>query len=349
MKRVLLLAPLMLGFIASFLLLDRPVIASEPSSGLSLQVTPSPLIATVKPGEKSSLEVKVRNQNVVAEKLLIEPRSFHVNSTSGAVEIDDQKPPEIADWISFSEPTFDIGPGEWKDLKVNIAVPEDAGFSYYFSLNIRRANDPKTNSERLLKGSVAIFTLLNVDRPGATRQVELMDVSLDQSLYEYLPATIKLRFKNTGNTILQPYGNVFIQRENNTSNPITTLPVNDTRGYLLPGTERVLSASWTDGFPIYENSTSSEGKTVKNLRWNVDKVSHFRIGKYTAKVVAVYNDGHRDVPIEKIVTFWVIPWKAIASLVFIIAAVILLSRFLIKRKTEKAVQKALSNRNKQES
>jgi hypothetical protein len=349
MKRVFLLALIVLGATMGVLLTYKPTAAAEPAGGLAVQVTPSPLVATVKPGETNSLEIKVRNTSPSPEKLTIEPRSFTVDSATGDIKINDATLPEIAEWISFSEPTFDIKAGEWKTIKVNIAVPKEAGFSYYFTLNIRRATDPKISSGRQLKGSVAIFTLINIDRPGATRKVELIDVSADQSVYEYLPATIKLRFKNTGNTILQPYGNLFLQRISTDKTPISTLPVNDQRGYLLPGTERLLTATWTDGFPVYETSTTNDGKTVKNLKWNIDKISHFRIGKYTAKVVAVYNDGTRDVPIEKVVTFWVIPWRAIGGLIIAIAALLLVGRFFIKRKTERAVRKALAKRDKQES
>ncbi|MGB3073255.1 MAG: hypothetical protein WBB68_03290, partial [Candidatus Moraniibacteriota bacterium] len=42
-----------------------------------------------------------------------------------------------------------------------------------------------------------------------------------------------------------------------------------------------------------------------------------RFGKYTAKMLLVYDDGTRDIPIEGVVSFWVMPWRLIAGAVFI--------------------------------
>jgi hypothetical protein len=324
--------------------------AAEPQSGFSLQVTPSPLVASVKPGETTTLDLKLRNTGTSLEKLVIQPRSFKVDNASGEIKLDETKAPEISDWLTFSEPTFTLKPGEIKTQKVSIAVPEKAGFSYSFILVVRRAetvSDPTAG--RQLEGSVAIFTLLNVDRPGATRKIELAEVKTTQQIYEFLPITIKLRFKNVGNTIVQPYGNIFVQRESTDEKPITTLPVNDKRGYILPGTERVLDVDWKDGFAVYETITDASGKQVKNLKRDPNKLADFRIGKYTAKIVAVYNDGQRDVPIEKIVTFWVIPWRAIGITILSLTGGFFIVRFFVKRKTDKAVKKALAARDKASS
>ena len=149
---------------------------------------------------------------------------------------------------------------------------------------------------------MAVFTLLNVNRPDATRKLDLVSLEPTQRVYEYLPATINIRLKNTGNSIVQPYGNLFIQRSSNDTKPIATLPVNEAQGYILPGTERVLTAVWDDGFPRYTTSTDASGATKTTLEWNIDTVRKFRFGQYTAKVVAVYNDGTRDIPITAEVT-----------------------------------------------
>lgn len=351
MKRVFLF-----GLIAASLsilgtvLLMQSAHAAEPTGEFSLQVTPSPIVTTVKPGEVKELELKIHNTGSSAENLIIQPRSFHYDSTSGEPKLDENTPPEIASWITFANPTFSLKAGDWFTQKIKIDVPKQAGFSYSFVMMIKRAQDPNNPSAgRQLKGTVAVFALLNVDRPGATRKLEITDVSTTQQIYEFLPVTIKVRFKNTGNTIIQPYGNIFVQRESTDSSPISTLPVNQGRGYLLPSTERVLSAEWKEGFAVYETKTDASGNQVKYLKRNPDKLSQFRIGKYTAKIVAVYNDGTRDVPIEKVVTFWVVPWRAIGLSLLVIIGLIFLSRFFIKRKTEKAVKKALASRKTEEN
>ena len=103
---------------------------------------------------------------------------------------------------------------------------------------------------------------------------------------------------------MQPYGNVYIQRGSKDTTPLAVLPLNDARSYVLPNTDKTVSIAWNDGWPVRKKDGD---KTV--VDWNDESTSHFRFGKYTAKVVAVYNDGSRDVPVVGETTFWVIPWK----------------------------------------
>jgi hypothetical protein len=53
------------------------------------------------------------------------------------------------------------------------------------------------------------------------------------------------------------------------------------------------------------------GKEVLETTWDWSKADRFRIGKYTAHVLMIYDNGVRDIPMEAIVSFWVIPWKII--------------------------------------
>ena len=297
--------------------------AQTPSSDFSLQVTPSPIVTTLKPGTTTTLELKVRNAGTGTESLKIEPRPFTVDNETGEVKLDDTASPEIASWVSYSSPKFTIKPGEWFTQKVTIALPKDTGFSYSLALVISRTNNPSTiEGSRLIKGSLAVFTLINVDRPGATRKLEVEKFSTSAGVYEYLPATVDIKFKNSGNTIVQPYGNVFIQQGSGDKTPIATLPVNNKGGYILPSNKRLLSTDWTNGFPMYQVSQDSSGTEKKTETWDWSQIANFRIGQYTAKLVAVYNDGQRDIPIVQEVTFWVLPWKIIlvALVVIIILA-----------------------------
>ena len=293
--------------------------ASAQASDFSLQVSPSPLVTTLKPGTETTLELKIRNGGTGTEDLRIEPRKFTVDKNSGQVTVSDTEPSEIAPWIKFGASRFTIKPGEWYTQTVKIALPKNTGFSYSLALIISRANNPQsTESGRLIKGSVAVFTLINVDRPGATRKMDVTEFSSNAGIYEYLPAKLNIRFENTGNTIAQPYGNIFIQRGSKDGEPLATLPVNDKRGYILPGTERLLETNWSQGFPSYQISMDANGNEKKSETWEWSQLSNFRIGQYTAKLVAVYNDGQRDIPIEKEVTFWVIPWKILLGFLVVI-------------------------------
>src|SRR5882757_869615 len=124
------------------LLLLPKVHAADVPSDFSLQVTPSPLVATVKPGQTSQLELKIRNAGTGSENLKIEPRSFTFNSKNGQVSLQDTTPPDISQWISLSAPKFTVQSGQWFSEKVNLSLPKDAGFSYSFALVISRQSEP---------------------------------------------------------------------------------------------------------------------------------------------------------------------------------------------------------------
>lgn len=293
-------------------LLALPKAAHADGTGeFSLQVSPSPLVTTVKPGQATTTELKIRNAGPQTEHLSIVPRTFKIDPDTQKLDLDDTKPPEFASWIQFGSPTFAIQSGQTVTQKVIFNVPKDAGFSYSFALMIHRTDDtqPKVDSGRVLKGSVAIFALINVDRPGAVRSVQVAKFAPTQKVYEYLPADFQIEFNNNGNTIVQPAGNIFIQRDTHDKTPIDTLAVNSGGGYILPGTKRSLHTEWNNGFPVVKTTTADTGATQKHTDWNWSNLSNLRFGKYTAKLVAIYNDGTRDIPVESDVTFWVIPWK----------------------------------------
>lgn len=286
--------------------------ATDPDHGFALQVTPSPLVVTVTPGQSTTTDLKIRNGGVNTEDLKIESRSFKIDGATGDIKLNQTEPAEISDWISFSAPKFTVKSGEWFTEKITFDLPKESGFSYPFALIISRQKEPQpVSGGRLIHGAVAVFTLVNVDRPGATRQLDVTKFAATRKIYEFLPATFEVKFKNVGNSIVQPYGNIFIQRGDNDASPIAILPVNEQHGYTLPGVERTLSVAWRDGFPVYNASTKADGTTKNQLAWNWGDASNLRFGRYKAKLVAVYNDGNRDVPIMSEISFWVIPWRII--------------------------------------
>lgn len=303
---ICLVATFVLGLLTLFTF-NTPVNAAD--GEFTLQVSPSPMVLVLKPGETSTHELKIRNTGTETEQLRIDPRVFSINE-NGKVALDDLKvPSEIGDWISFSAQEFTVKAGETYTQKVTFAIPESAGFSYSFSLVVTRQDPPSAATKQRLQGKVAIFCLISIDRSGATRTIELQELKTDQGIYEYLPAMINVTLKNSGNTIVRPVGNIFIQRGSDDSTPITTLPVNSGDGYILPDSIRTLSANWSDGFQVVKTATDAAGNIQKNVEWNWSQLSSIRVGKYTAKVVVLYNDGQRDVPVVGEVSFWVIPWK----------------------------------------
>jgi hypothetical protein len=333
---------LALALLGCMVVLATPLPAAAAEGDFSLQITPSPLVTTMHPGDRSVLELKIRNTGTSSENLKLETRGFTIDNNTGKVTLSDSPPPDIT-WVSFEPSKFTVAPGQLFTDKIHINLPAQTGFSYSLAVVISRQSETKaTSGGRLIKGSVADFMLVNVDRPGATRKLNVAQFSVAKRFYEYLPAEIEVKLKNTGNSLVQPYGNVFIQR-GKAGKPISVLPVNDQRGYFLPGVKRSLNLQWNDGFPHYKTTTSSDGKTSRHLVWNWQDTSKLRIGKYTAKLVAVYNDGGHDVPIEGEVSFWVIPWKLILG-ALVVAILVIYGLWSLVRKIVRGFKKVATKR-----
>ena len=303
--------------------------AHAQDEGFSVQVTPSPLVATIKPGVSTTLELKIQNTGSKTEEYITQLRAFSVDSQSGSIDLSNDEPKDIRSFVRFEAPQFTLEPGEWFNQRIYIDAPDDSGFSYSFAILIQRSKTPNTqNSGAALEGSVAVFTLLNIDRPGATRSLEVVEFSSKKRVYEYLPSELALTIQNTGNSIVAPGGNVFIGRGENDAQPIGVLKVNDQGGYVIPGSQREYTIVWTDGFPAYQNTNS-----VTKLEWDFSKLSQFRIGKYTAKAIVLFDNGERDVPVEAVVTFWVIPWKILIGMVIVVLLLVVGSGTVLKKST----------------
>lgn len=325
--------------IISMPLIGGSLVKAVDDGGFSVQVTPSSLIATIEPGKKSTLELRINNSGSKTETFKMGLSSFSINETTGNVDLGNEEPKDIASFVSFDQPEFSIEPGQWINQRVFIDTPVDAGFSYSFAIMVLRSEKiiPQ-NGGASLQGSVAVFTLLNVNRSDAVRKIEVLEFTSKQKVYEYLPTEFSITIKNSGNTIVAPKGNVFISRKAGDVNPIDVLQVNQSGGYTLPDTSRKLNMEWNNGFPAYEQVNG-----VPKLVWDYSNLSKLRIGKYTAKAIVIYDDGERDVPIEAIVSFWVIPWKIIGGLLLLLTLVfvgvfttIKKSSSLFKRKPKKA-------------
>ena len=313
--------------------------AATPSGGFSLQVTPSPLVATIKPGQQSVLELKIHNANTAPEDLKMGLQSFSIDEQTGKIDLKNSLPDDVKSFVSFSDPTFHIEAGQWFTEKIIIDTPANAGFSYSFATIISRQNPAvATKGSSAIEGSVAVFTLLGVDRPGAIRKLDISEISSVKHVYEYLPAHLSLKLKNSGNTLLLPKGNIFISRTTNARTPLAVININPGNGYILPSTSRILENDWSDGFPSYQKTTKDDGSVGSKLMWNWSNLSQLRIGKYVAHVVAVYSDGVRDIPVEATVSFWVIPWKLLLG-VALFAVLVIVGIVTTLRKSAKLVKR----------
>jgi len=323
-----------------------PAALAQPSpTGFSAQISPLPILLNAKPGTSVSTDLRVNNPSSSPETLKVVVKTFSQDGPDGIVTLHD---PTAADtfvnWIHFSKTQFDAPPGQWQTVHMTVDVPKTAAFGYYYAVEFTSANQPAASGNNAkIQGAVASFVLLNATAPGEKKQLSVTSFSADHKSYEFLPVNFSIRLHNSGNIYAGASGNIFIMRG---SKQVGVLTVNGSRGLILPGSNRLFTASWTDGFPVYKTIYGSNGQPVLNkdgtpkqkLTWDFSQASKLRFGHYTAKLALVYNDGQHDVPISGSVSFWVIPWRIVGGIIALLALIAgLIAYVLVLRRRLKRV------------
>jgi hypothetical protein len=303
-------------FLAAALIIALPTLA-QTTGDLRLTTSPLPINIKTTPGSNVSALLKIKNDGNQKENLKVDVMKFKADSITGAPQLLEREAgDDFFDWVTFSEKNFQIDSNEWKTITADFKIPDTASYGYYYAIVFARADQQVPTGERqtVLSGGTATLVLINVEVPGAKRQLEIENFSVSKNIFEFLPTDFNVKIRNSGNVHVSPKGNIFLSRGN--KNDVAILDVNAGQGSILPNSPREFNSQWNDGFPVYQEKIENgqpvldkDGKPTYELKWNWKDASKLRWGKYTAKLVMVYDDGQRDVPIEGEVSFWVVPWR----------------------------------------
>ncbi len=309
------------------LLVALPVLSQTPNepppAPINLTLSPTFVNLVADPSEEVFSQFRLTNNNSFREYFKIDIAKYEAGETINIVEATAED--EFVSWITFEEPQFSVDPNQTKTVRFTIAPPKSASLGYYYALIISRVQEQKAEEvgQPVVSAAPAFSVLLEVRSPNAKRELQLVDFKTSRFFYEYLPVEFETIFKNTGNVHIVPSGDVFIDWGN--QKDIAILPVNFGRANVLPQTNRELNVSWGDGFavgvPKVENGKvvrDSKGNIVSRTNYDFKKADKFRIGRYTAHLIAVYDNGERDIPVEATVSFWVFPWKLIGMTLLVL-------------------------------
>lgn len=293
----------------------RSTSPQPPQAGINLTLSPTFLNLTANPGEAIDSQFRVRNNSNFTEYLRIRLAKFETLDGGKPVLSDVGPEDSFVSWVEIPEREFSVSPNETKTIKFTITPPKEASLGYYYAFVVERVQEREGEGQSaVLTGSPALLTLLEVRSPNAKRELQLVGFKTDKLWYEYLPTNFIVQVKNSGNVHVVPSGNIFIDQGG--KKDIAILAANESRGNVLPQTEREFTTSWDDGMITF---TPEPGSSQMSTSFNFDKpLSTFRIGKYTANLLLVYDNGERDVPIEATVSFWVIPWKIIGGALLVV-------------------------------
>lgn len=303
---------------------DVPLPVGKP---LHLETSPLPINLVADPGKTVTTDLRVRQGSGEDARLKVSLMKFAAYGEEGKPRLVDREPgDDYFDWVKFDKTSFNAPNNVWQTVKMTISVPKAAAFGYYYAVVFSRVGDDvRREKMTTLAGGTAVLVLLEARNPNAKRTLELASLSTKHRVYEFLPAEIDVKLANTGNVHGIPHGDVFITQG---KKQVAALPINAHGGNILPGSKRIYPVEWKDGFPHYDYEMEDgkikldkNGKQVKHLKWDLAKLMSFRMGKYTAHLFAVYDDGSHDVPLEAEVSFWVIPWRFLLVVLVALALV----------------------------
>lgn len=315
-------------------------------------VTVSPIFfdLSADPGTNITSKVRIRNNtnSPIPLKLGVEKISGDLN---GNVVLKQDKNDETLSWIKFDNDSVVIQPLEWAEVPFTINIPASAAYGYYWAITLAQdKSNPLTKSGVSLTGAAGVPILLNVRKAGAKAEAKILNFSVDNFVSEYLPVNFTVKVENIGNIHVEPHGNIFITGSGNKN--LAALDVNSTLGNIIPNSARIFNASWDDGFLVKEPvlvdgqvKVDKNGKQLEQITINWNKLTSFRIGKYTANLILVYDNGTRDIPLESTISFWVIPYKVIAGIVVTLLILFFIVRRLIKAYIARELKKRLKTSN----
>lgn len=337
----------LLGLITFFLLSISAFAQSPALSNYDVTVSPVYFDLSSNPESSVSDKVRIRNNTNSPLPIRIEVKRL-TGDVNGDLTLKNDNSDNSLSWIKFKDVTFVAKPLEWTDVPFTIDIPKEAAYGYYYAITFANdTNSPLGKTGAAITGAAAVPVLLNVRKEGAKAEAKILNFSTKSQVYEYLPVDFSVKVENSGNIHVRPHGNIFISDGGNKN--LAILDVNPSAGSIIPNTNKAFEVSWSDGFlvkePVLEGGQKKldkDGNPVEKLTINWDKLTSFRIGKYTANLLLVFDNGKRDVSLDATTTFWVVPYKAIIVIIIAAIVIFLITRFLLRRYIQKQIRKGMA-------
>ncbi len=299
------------------LFLVSPILAQQSADNKSIGIeVSSPLYEyTIKPGSVQQDIIKIKNVGSQVQTYFPQALDFKSDNKSGTPvflkEGEENGTYSLAKWILVSKDKITIEPGKSEALNFNISVPEDAEPGGHYA-GILFSTEPVVPTEGTgigLTSKVGSLVLVRV-AGDAKEAAKITDFSADKDTYDKAEVKFSTTVENTGNVHVQPKG--VIEVKNVFGGTVAGLDVNQLASNVLPGSSRIFDSSWKD--------------------------PGFKLGYYTATVTLSYGDPAQTTTSKT--NFWIIPWMTLLIALIVIAIVLAVLIFAIKRYNHWIVAKA---------
>ena len=274
-------------------------------------VGPGKVEMKIAPGERGRTNLQVTNRMGDTRMFKIEVEDFRgARDPQQTVVLlgDERGPYSLKDFLSFSEPVFELKNGERATIPVTVSMPTDVEPGGHFgSILISTVSNTATSTNVASAVVSRIGTLFFVSVPGVvTSDGKLFSFGTqgDKKFFGSGPIGFRLLYENNGSTHVNPYGEIKIN--NIIGETVGSVEVEP--WFAMPDSLRLREVSWD---------------------------RPYLFGRYTA--TAFINRGYDDIVDTVSFSFWVIPWKIVlavsgACVVLIFGLRFIFTRFEFKRK-----------------
>jgi len=289
--------------------------------GSGLKISPVRNDVVIDKGKSQTFSLfieNITNKPVIAHPVVNDFQAGNDETGQPKLILDDSK---TAPSHSFKQLTpvlpndVALQPNERKEVKITVSVPSDAaGGGYYGAVRFALLNAPQDNSRTVVGLSASVGSLFLVKVPGdITEQLKVESFDIEHNgkagtMFNSGPVTAVVRFNNSGNIHLQPFGKIEVK--NMFGKAIETEELNNTtpRSNVLPN-------------------------SVRKFTVDLKKVKGF--GRFTATGNFGYGDNGQL--LTTTTTFYIIPYALIIVLLVIILLLIFVLPRAIKRYNQRII------------
>lgn len=294
-------------------------------NSLSVTVTPPLFQLTIGPGDNWASTIKIVNNNSYDVTYYAQLMNFQADGETGASKftpIIDETPADrsvsLANWIQITSDPIVVAAGTSLAVPFSVHIPENAEPGGHYAAILIGTQPPATDIGNVVKVSSYVSSLLFVRIKGDVIEGgRIREFSTDKSLYQTQAANFTLRFENTGNTHLQPQGDIEIFNMWGKERGKLEINQKSNFGNVLPKSIRKFNFSW------------------------VGEESAFDIGRYSAVVTLGYGDEGRQ-NASAVTYFWVVPIVPVASTLGAFILFVLLVTWFIRRYIRRALAISLA-------
>jgi len=249
-----------------------------PQAVLAITIQPVRAHVPIEPGESKSFSFNVINETDGTLFLQSDVKSFLPADEFGNAKVDYDSREPWHDWFTVRNPNVALPAKQGFPAIVDITVPDNAAPGGYYAAILWGESPGAGNFG--VKGNIAFLVMLEVGGD-LIEDGEFVGVSYQGSRGHLtsFPTTFNVHVKNTGNTHLQPSGNIKITNRFNW--PVAKLHINSAGGFILPNSSRVFSVGWENPLLLLNDLATGEvslAQALSQLR------ALFIAGDYTATI-----------------------------------------------------------------